>query len=150
MSLLWLIGWVLLAFVAPIDAEKSVTGFTLSVSDFSTWAGVHTAIETGISPTRFLRTGAVVDDDIDDEDEEKAGLSVPFAEKAKTFFSSSKVTPERHQKWLTEEKPADTVFARMRLDKAEDWLLDLLQFTDWLKYVDDLSAKNPAKGKSAF
>ncbi|KAE8904794.1 hypothetical protein PF005_g20078 [Phytophthora fragariae] len=38
----------------------------------------------------------------------------------------------------------------MRLDKAEDWLLDLPQFTVWLKYVDDLSAKNPAKGTSAF
>ncbi|KAE9076671.1 hypothetical protein PF010_g23810 [Phytophthora fragariae] len=106
MSLLWLMGLALLAFVVPLDAE---TPATLSVSDFSTWAGVHTAIETGISPTRFLRTGAVVDDDIDDDGEERAGLSVPFAEKAKTFFSSSKVTAEHLQKWLAEEKPVDTV-----------------------------------------
>ncbi|KAE9334185.1 hypothetical protein PR003_g13648 [Phytophthora rubi] len=153
MSLLWLIGWVLLAFVAPIDAEKSVTGSTLSVSDFSTWAGVHTANESGISTTRFLRASAVVDNDddtIEDDGEERAGLSVPIADKVKIFLSSSKVTPGRLQKWLTEEKPADTVFARMRLDKVDEYLLlHLPQFTDWLKYVDDLSAKNPTKGTSA-
>ncbi|KAE9045311.1 hypothetical protein PR002_g2282 [Phytophthora rubi] len=38
----------------------------------------------------------------------------------------------------------------MRLDKEKYWLLYLPQFTDWLRYVDDLSAKNPTKGTSAF
>ncbi|KAE9192891.1 hypothetical protein PF005_g18287 [Phytophthora fragariae] len=38
----------------------------------------------------------------------------------------------------------------MRLNKAGSWLLYRPQFTDWLKYVDDLSVKNPAKGTSAF
>ncbi|KAE8904788.1 hypothetical protein PF005_g20080 [Phytophthora fragariae] len=154
MSLLWLLGLSLLAFIAPIAAETSVTGPTLPVADFSTWTGVHTASESDISTTRFLRAGAVVDDDddaIDGGGEERAGLSVPFAEKTKTLFSSSEVTPERLQKWLTEEKTPDTVFARMRLDKVGSWLLlHLPKFTDWLKYVDNLSAKNPTKGTSAF
>ncbi|KAE9097137.1 hypothetical protein PF007_g16729 [Phytophthora fragariae] len=150
MSLLWLIGLALLAFVVPLDAETSVTIPTLPVSDFSTWAGVHTASESGVSTTRFLRTGAVVDDEIDDDDEERAGLSVPIAEKAKIMFSSSKVTPEHLQKWLAEGKTPDTVFTRMRLHKEKNWLLYRPQFTDWLKYVDDLSAKNPTKGTSAF
>ncbi|KAE9062086.1 hypothetical protein PF010_g29551 [Phytophthora fragariae] len=141
-------GLAPLAFFATIDAETSVTGPTLSASDFSTWTGVHTASETGISTTRFLRAGSVVDDG--DDDEERAGLSVPIAEKAKTLFSSSKVTPERLQKWLAEGKPTDTVFARMRLGKAGEFLLFRPQFTDWLKYIDDLSAKNPTKGTSAF
>ncbi|KAE9299420.1 hypothetical protein PF001_g15447 [Phytophthora fragariae] len=38
----------------------------------------------------------------------------------------------------------------MRLNKVGTWLLYRPQFTNWLKYVDDLSAKNPAKGTSAF
>ncbi|KAE8976553.1 hypothetical protein PR003_g956 [Phytophthora rubi] len=153
MGLLWLMILVLLAFFAPINAETSVKGPTLSVSDYSTWAGVHTASESGISTTKSLRTSAVAegdDDAIDAGGEERAGLSVPFAEKAKTYFSSSKVTPERLQKWLVEGKTPDTVFSRMRLNKADDWLLYHPQFTDWLKYVDDLSAKNPTKGTSAF
>ncbi|KAE8983669.1 hypothetical protein PF011_g21079 [Phytophthora fragariae] len=148
MSVVCLIGLTLLASFASIDAETSVTGPTLPVSDFSTWTGVHTASESGISTTRFLRAGSVVDDS--DDGEERAGLSVPIAEKAKTLFSSSKVTPERLQKWLAEGKPADTVFARMRLGKAGEFLLFRPQFTDWLKYVDDLSAKNPAKATSAL
>ncbi|KAE9011121.1 hypothetical protein PR003_g15725 [Phytophthora rubi] len=81
MSLLWLLGLSLLASIAPIDAETSVTGPTLSVSDFSTWTGVHTASESDISTTRFLRVSAVVDDDddvIDGGGEERAGLSVPY------------------------------------------------------------------------
>ncbi|KAE9210225.1 hypothetical protein PF002_g18884 [Phytophthora fragariae] len=150
MMLLWLMTLVL---VASIDAETSVTGPTPSESDFSTWAGVHTASESGISTTRFLRTGVVADDDddaIDGDGEERAVLSVPIAEKAKALFSSSEVTPERLQKWLAEGKPADTVYTRMRLNREKDWLLYLPQFTDWLKYVDDLSAKNPTKGTSAF
>ncbi|KAE8963281.1 hypothetical protein PF005_g29778, partial [Phytophthora fragariae] len=154
MSLLWLMGLVLLAFFAPSDAETSVTGPThVPVSDFSTWTGVHTASKSRISTIRFLRTSADFennDDAIDGDGEERAGLSVPIAEKAKALFSSSKVTPERLQKWLAEGKPADTVFARMRLDKKGNWLLYRPQFTDWLKYVDDLSAKNPTKGTSSF
>ncbi|KAE8992269.1 hypothetical protein PR003_g21054 [Phytophthora rubi] len=151
MGLLWLMGLAPLAFFATIDAETSVTGPTLSVSDFFTWTGGHTASETGISTTRFLRAGAEDDDDdINNNDEKRAGLSVPIAEKAKTLFSSSKVTPERLQKWLAEGKTPDTVFARMRLDKAGEFLLFRPQFTDWLKYIDDLSAKNPTKGTSAF
>ncbi|KAE9280002.1 hypothetical protein PR003_g28078, partial [Phytophthora rubi] len=149
MSLLWVLGSVFLAFVAPIDAETLVTSSILPVPGYS----VPTASESGISTTRFLRTSAVVEDDddaIDGDGEERAGLSVPIAEKAKALFSSSKVTPERLQKWLAEGKPADIVFARMRLDKEGNWLLYRPQFTDWLKYVDDLSAKNPTKGTSAF
>ncbi|KAE9334190.1 hypothetical protein PR003_g13645 [Phytophthora rubi] len=34
--------------------------------------------------------------------------------------------------------------------QGKNWLLYRPQFTDWLKYVDDLSAKNPTKGTSAF
>ncbi|KAE9359091.1 hypothetical protein PR003_g953 [Phytophthora rubi] len=148
MGLLWLMILALLAFFAPIGTGTSVTGPTLP-----TWTGVHTASESDISATRFLRTSAAVDDDddvIDGGGEERAGLSVPITEKAKMLFSSSKVTPERLQKWLAEGKPAATVFARMRLDKEKYWLLYLPQFTDWLRYVDDLSAKNPTKGTSAF
>ncbi|KAE8971134.1 hypothetical protein PF005_g25223 [Phytophthora fragariae] len=149
MSLLCVLGSVFLAFVAPIDAETLVTGSILPVSNYS----VHTASGTSISTTRSLRTSAVVDDDDDAVDgggDERTGLSIPFAEKAKTFFSPSKVSLKSLQKWLNEGKPADAAFTRLRLDKTEDWLLFHPQFTAWLKYVDDLSAKNPTMGTSAF
>ncbi|KAG6583297.1 putative RxLR effector [Phytophthora cinnamomi] len=38
----------------------------------------------------------------------------------------------------------------MRLTNAGDWLFYFDDFTRWLKYVDDLHSKNPAKGTSAI
>ncbi|EGZ13673.1 hypothetical protein PHYSODRAFT_510865, partial [Phytophthora sojae] len=49
-----------------------------------------------------------------------------------TLLTSSKVTPDKLQKWLDEGKSAETVFARMRLKKAGGWLLYRPQFTEWL------------------
>ncbi|KAH7491196.1 RxLR effector protein [Phytophthora ramorum] len=100
-----------------------------------------------IVPTvRFLRAGHTAPD----EGEERAGLSVSMAEKAKTFLSSSTISTEKLQKWLSSGKNADTVFSRMKLTKAGDDLLSNPQFSVWIKYVDDLSAKYPAKATSAI
>uniref|UniRef100_H3H5M3 RxLR effector PexRD54 WY domain-containing protein n=1 Tax=Phytophthora ramorum TaxID=164328 RepID=H3H5M3_PHYRM len=73
-----------------------------------------------------------------------------MAEKAKTFLSSSTISTEKLQKWLSSGKNADTVFSRMQLTKAGDDLLSNPQFSVWIKYVDDLSAKYPAKATSAI
>ncbi|KAH7464955.1 RxLR effector protein [Phytophthora ramorum] len=99
-----------------------------------------------VSAVRFLRAGHTAPD----EGEERAGLSVSMAEKAKTLLSSSTISTEKLQKWLSSGKNADTVFSRMQLTKAGDDLLSNPQFSVWIKYVDDLSAKYPAKATSAI
>ncbi|KAL4114920.1 hypothetical protein PRIC2_013817 [Phytophthora ramorum] len=99
-----------------------------------------------VSAVRFLRAGHTAPD----EGEERAGLSVSMAEKAKTLLSSSTISTEKLQKWLSSGKNADTVFSRMKLTKAGDDLLSNPQFSVWIKYVDDLSTKYPAKATSAI
>ncbi|KAL4114315.1 hypothetical protein PRIC2_014638 [Phytophthora ramorum] len=99
-----------------------------------------------VPAVRFLRAGHTAPD----EGEERAGLSVSMAEKAKTLLSSSTISTEKLQKWLSSGKNADTVFSRMKLTKAGDDLLSNPQFSVWIKYVDDLSAKYPAKATSAI
>ncbi|KAF1790256.1 hypothetical protein GQ600_21747 [Phytophthora cactorum] len=84
------------------------------------------------------------------DEDERAGLSVPVAEKLKTWFTSSKVTPKRLQSWLNKGKSAETVFTRMQLTKAGSWLFYDSQFPTWLQYVDDLNAKTSQKGTSAI
>ncbi|KAL4140099.1 hypothetical protein PRNP1_015174 [Phytophthora ramorum] len=99
-----------------------------------------------VPAVRLLRAGHTAPD----EGEERAGLSVSMAEKAKTFLSSSTISTEKLQKWLSSGKNADTVFSRMKLTKAGGGLLSNPQFSVWIKYVDDLSAKYPAKATSAI
>ncbi|KAL4086387.1 hypothetical protein PRIC1_014091 [Phytophthora ramorum] len=99
-----------------------------------------------VPAVRFLRAGHTAPD----EGEERAGLSVSMAEKAKTLLSSSTISTEKLQKWLSSGKNADTVFSRMKLTKAGDDLLSNPQFSVWIKYVDDLSTKYPAKATSAI
>ncbi|KAG6941967.1 hypothetical protein JG687_00019335, partial [Phytophthora cactorum] len=98
--------------------------------------------------TGFLRTTGSIAANTDED--ERAGLSVPVAEKLKTWFTSSKVTPKRLQSWLNKGKSAETVFTRMQLTKAGSWLFYDSQFPTWLQYVDDLNAKTSQKGTSAI
>lgn len=67
-------------------------------------------------------------------------------EQLKVMFT--KVSPEKLKTFLTKEKPAECVFVRMGLNKAKGLLFSTKNYKkldQWLTYVDDLSAKNPAK-----
>nr|AEK81372.1 Avh456 [Phytophthora sojae] len=131
-----------------------VVGFALLIVVSITHTVAASLLRNGLHPAsetegRFLTT-SVANTRLNGDDAERAGLSVPVVEKIKTFFSSSKVTPAQLGNWLKEGKSADTVFTRLRLNKADDMLLYYGDFVDWLKYVDDLSAKNPGKKMSAI
>ncbi|KAF4146153.1 hypothetical protein GN958_ATG04628 [Phytophthora infestans] len=81
--------------------------------------------ENVVSGRKLLRS-----DGADDAgNESRTGLSVSITERLKSLFKSSNVTPEKLQSWLNSEKPADTVFMRMHLHKADDWVLQAPQFT---------------------
>ncbi|KAG2879778.1 hypothetical protein PC117_g26692, partial [Phytophthora cactorum] len=136
-----------LVAVKGTNADPSVTDSTEVVSS-SNWDRFRTAGETGVFARGFLRTTGSIAANTDED--ERAGLSVPVAEKLKTWFTSSKVTPKRLQSWLNKGKSAETVFTRMQLTKAGSWLFYDSQFPTWLQYVDDLNAKTSQKGTSAI
>ncbi|OWZ09200.1 Avirulence (Avh) protein [Phytophthora megakarya] len=59
-------------------------------------------------------------------------------------FKSSKVTPEKLQKWLENETSADVVFTRLHLHELDRRVFDKpQQFATWISYADALSAKLP-------
>ncbi|KAJ8518027.1 hypothetical protein ON010_g18255 [Phytophthora cinnamomi] len=89
-------------------------------------------------------------EDYDDDNAEKAGLSVSGVENMKSWFTSSKSLSEQLQTWLSKMESADDVFSHMKLRKAENLLFNHHQFSLWLKCVDDLSAKTLTKGTSAI
>ncbi|KAH7487891.1 RxLR effector protein PSR2 [Phytophthora ramorum] len=84
----------------------------------------------------------------DDGGEERANLPSSNIEKAKALVSTA--TTKKLQTWLKNGKSVDNVFIRLKLTKAGDKLLDNPQFTTWLTYVDDFTAKNPGKTTSAI
>uniref|UniRef100_H3GPJ5 RxLR effector protein n=1 Tax=Phytophthora ramorum TaxID=164328 RepID=H3GPJ5_PHYRM len=88
------------------------------------------------------------EDDEDDDDEDRAILPGSVIEKTKAFASPA--TTEKLQTWLSNGKSIDDVFIGLQLTKAGDTLLDNLQFTTWLVYVDDFTANNPGKTTSAI
>ncbi|KAG7387331.1 hypothetical protein PHYPSEUDO_014425 [Phytophthora pseudosyringae] len=137
---IFVVGLVVLFSSARIHVEASVA----AVSDVFSRARFDSASGASVAATRALRANR----DADGDEEERAGLSVPAVEKFKTIFTSSKVTPEQLQSWLAQGKSADTVFTRMHLTKAGSWLFFDAQFSSWVKYVDDLSAKTSNKGMS--
>ncbi|KAH7491239.1 RxLR effector protein PSR2 [Phytophthora ramorum] len=84
----------------------------------------------------------------DDDGEERGVLPSSVIEKAKALVSTATTT--KLQTWLKNGKSIDNVFIRLKLTKAGDKLLDNPQFTTWLTYVDDFTAKNPGKTTSAI
>ncbi|KAH7464961.1 RxLR effector protein PSR2 [Phytophthora ramorum] len=83
-----------------------------------------------------------------DDGEERVNLPSSVIEKAKALVSTA--TTKKLQTWLKNGKSVDDVFIRLKLTKAGDKLLDNPQFTTWLTYVDDFTAKNPGKTTSAI
>ncbi|OWZ15788.1 Avirulence (Avh) protein [Phytophthora megakarya] len=75
-------------------------------------------------------------------EERAGGLSVPPLEKIKSVLTSSKISTEKLESWLQSKKSADIVFTRLHLDKRENPFRNP-QFSTWIKYADDLSAKVP-------
>ncbi|KAG3053718.1 hypothetical protein PI125_g25970, partial [Phytophthora idaei] len=140
MPLLYLVGLAALGSITSTDANLSVTGTKVHVPSVSNWA----TSAADVSTTRLLRTRNT------DDDDERAGLSVPTVEKLKTWFTSSNVNSQQVQNWLNEGKFAETVFARMKLTNTGLGLLYDSQFSAWLQYVDDLNAKTSQKGSSAI
>ncbi|OWZ06972.1 Avirulence (Avh) protein [Phytophthora megakarya] len=56
---------------------------------------------------------------------------------------SSKITPEKLEKWLEKGKSADVAFKRFHLDKPGNFLFDKPHFAVWVGYADKLSTKFP-------
>nr|KAH7495965.1 RxLR effector protein PSR2 [Phytophthora ramorum]KAH7496246.1 RxLR effector protein PSR2 [Phytophthora ramorum] len=84
----------------------------------------------------------------DDDGEERVNLPSSVIEKAKALVSTA--TTKKLQTWLKNGKSVDDVFIRLTLTRAGDKLLDNPQFTTWLTYVDDFTAKYPGKTTSAI
>ncbi|GMF27326.1 unnamed protein product [Phytophthora lilii] len=89
-----------------------------------------------VPPRRVLRY-------IDENGEERAGvLPVSVVEKARTFLTSSDISPETLARWLKNKKPIDKAFQRMGLlDEASETIFKNKKFLEWLNYADELSAK---------
>ncbi|EEY58958.1 uncharacterized protein PITG_11973 [Phytophthora infestans T30-4] len=112
-------------------------GSNVHLPNPTSWEAYLEMNENVVSGRKLLRS-----DGADDAgNESRTGLSVSITERLKSLFKSSNVTPEKLQSWLNSEKPADTVFMRMHLHKADDWVLQAPQFSTWLQYADPLSAK---------
>ncbi|KAJ8522511.1 hypothetical protein ON010_g17692 [Phytophthora cinnamomi] len=105
-------------------------------SDNTPLACLRIGFKSSDSDERVLRTAR--------DDEEERGFTTSNIEKAKSLFSSSKLSQESLQRWAKLGKTPDKVFLRLKLDKAGVKLLDKPNFLVWVKYVDDFNAQNSA------
>ncbi|EGZ13621.1 hypothetical protein PHYSODRAFT_286646 [Phytophthora sojae] len=143
-----LLGLLLLAFIARIDANAPVRGSTVLESDFSSWLMGSVLQATGISAMRSLR------DIVGGGDDERAGgnllSSIPLLEKVKAALTTYNISHKKLGKWLDKGKSADIAFVRMSLTPVKEGLFHSPRLAKWLYYVDELNARTPGKGTPAI
>ncbi|OWZ11081.1 RxLR effector protein [Phytophthora megakarya] len=134
MRLCFLVCLVFLVFVVLVGAETSPKATKKLQSSFS----IRT-IDIGSTATRLLRSN---NDPDKGHSEERTGGSA--LEKLTNAFKPKGV-PEKLEKWLKDEKAADTVFKRLNLhvNKRGQSLFDKPYFAAWVEYADALNAKMP-------
>ncbi|POM62205.1 RxLR effector family protein [Phytophthora palmivora] len=140
-----MVGLAILISTVLVDADRTMTDFLVTPSN---GPEIHSSTVNRISATRLLRTRSVPNEE---DTEERVKPSISAFEKFMTMFTSSKVTPEKLTSWLEKGESLETVFVRLRLHQDDTWFLFYNpQFTAWVQYADDLSAKNPTKGIPAI
>ncbi|KAH7469370.1 hypothetical protein KRP22_004617 [Phytophthora ramorum] len=120
--------------LTQVDSDPATINSKPAASDLSSIDRSPLAA-TDVPNNRRLRTDTKVDND------EERGINF---DKAKTWIMPE-VSKQKLERWLTKEKPVENVFTRLRLRQAGDKLLGDPQFAVCVKYVDDLSSRNPKK-----
>ncbi|OWZ01292.1 Avirulence (Avh) protein [Phytophthora megakarya] len=142
----YLVCIAFLVFVLVIDADSSRTGRKGIIEsalqpNSSKGDTFQTTNEIDIPVARLLRTNKTSDER--QREERTGGISVSAFEKFKIALMSSKITPEKLEKWLEKGKSADAAFLRFHLDKRGNFLFNKPHFAVWVDYADKLSAKFP-------
>ncbi|OWZ08666.1 RxLR effector protein [Phytophthora megakarya] len=141
MSPTLLVSLAFIVLVVLTGDDGCPTGTKLLQSNFPKITKFHATNNAGITVSRLLRRNS--EDDKGPTEERAKDLLVPAFETLKSVLMSSKVTPEKLQEWLKNEKPADIVFKRLHLDKHTLRLFDTPLFAAWVNYADTLSIKFP-------
>ncbi|OWZ14573.1 Avirulence (Avh) protein [Phytophthora megakarya] len=139
MGLHFLVRVAFLVSIALIGANSSFADRKVLHSDFPKRYKFRGTTKVDITDTRFLRG---IDPPEKGYGEERTG-KLSFYEKLKDAFMYSKITTEKLQKWLKNEKSADTVFMRLHLDQDDIMFYTNPRFAEWVQYADSLSAKIP-------
>ncbi|OWZ17527.1 Avirulence (Avh) protein [Phytophthora megakarya] len=119
---------------------NKATGNQLDAREFMLWSKYLDDLKIPNKETTMLSTmSAHYGDDVVSE------MLIAAKKTTSTASIARKLQTEQLRLWLKQKKSADDVFTMLQLNKADDALFDIPEFTLWSKYLDDLDVKFPRK-----
>nr|QMU24880.1 PaRXLR56 [Phytophthora agathidicida] len=133
---------LLLASAALLAIDDAASKTTDLKVDFSSSVRSLAAELNTVPATRLLRTGDTTEEEVGEEEEERAinFKSIPGFDKVKNIYIQNKMN-----RYLKKDMSVDEVFAKLKLGKVTEDLFQNPKFIAWMKYVADYNAKNPTK-----